>query len=331
MGNSGKRAVSTLLGAVALAAAVAPAAVADDPVAVSGGFVLDTGTAVEGAAVELRHGETVVARSATAADGTFSVAVPPGPATLIATFRPGATDARPAFSLTLDLTIGSTPATVSHRVPTTTVGVTAVDEEARPVADATVAFVDEGCAVDTGVLVTGASAAPAELCGDLQATRTGADGRAVRAVVRGVPGSLNVLPPSGSGLDPVTVPAEPGRLTRAVLPWSDVEPPQTTVDKAPAPVVTAATPLTGSATDDGSGIRDVHVTFDPDNADAVTVAATVTCKDARRRTCTWSASPSARTAGFGTAYVTATDRHGRRQPLPAIAYVATVTAGAAGI
>jgi len=75
--------------------------------------------------------------------------------------------------------------------------------------------------------------------------------------------------------------------------------------------------LTGTATDALSGVRSVRVTYSPRLVGAsTTVNATVTCTDATRRSCTWSATLP-QTLGIYRATAVATDRASRSQPVGA--------------
>lgn len=72
--------------------------------------------------------------------------------------------------------------------------------------------------------------------------------------------------------------------------------------------------LRGSAVDAGSGIRQVIVTSTHQNMPPSVVVADVSCTDASRRVCTWSA--KAPPSESREAVVAATDRVGREDPTP---------------
>lgn len=103
--------------------------------------------------------------------------------------------------------------------------------------------------------------------------------------------------------------------TPAILSWTiDAAPPVSSFTTTDNAVLYGAPPafervVRGAATDDGSGVRIVTVTFTSQTGGVVAAEATVVCEDGSRRVCTWHAAPPAQ-AGRYRVRVFAVDRAG---------------------
>lgn len=136
-----------------------------------------------------------------------------------------------------------------------------------------------------------------------------ADGSASVPILAARERRLDSPPVPGS---PAITPAPTDPATHS--PTAGDEAPPTAVITAGTGTSVSATQgsqVAGTASDAGSGIDKVAVTFTPQTGDPVMVPATVSCRDASKRNCTWTADVPG-LAGSYEATARAADRSGNR-------------------
>jgi len=128
----------------------------------------------------------------------------------------------------------------------------------------------------------------------------------------GAVGTATSRPRAATAVPPVPTPGGPSPAALPTRPAVDRTPPTARITTASGTQLSVTSPSTidGTASDTGSGVRSVTVTFTPSaGGPATTTPAHVVCTNASDRSCRWSAKVPAVAGQYGVS-ATAVDRQG---------------------